>query len=89
MPTDKTLKLPSYGGQALMEGVMMRGKNHAAMAVRAPNGEIVTYQEAARSLSLQMDDHSFVRGIFNLWDARAGHALDQIRQYSIRRRPEN
>jgi uncharacterized protein YqhQ len=29
-----------YGGQAVMEGVMMRGKTLYAMAVRKPNGEI-------------------------------------------------
>ena len=29
-----------YGGQAVMEGVMMRGKSLYAMAVRKPNGEI-------------------------------------------------
>ena len=29
-----------YGGQAVMEGVMMRGKYSYAMAVRKPNGEI-------------------------------------------------
>jgi uncharacterized protein YqhQ len=70
MPTDKTLKLPSYGGQALMEGVMMRGKNHAAMAVRAPNGEIVTYQEELPDLyRSKWTTIPFVRGIFNLWDA--------------------
>ena len=28
------------GGQALLEGVMMRGKTSVAMAVRAPDGEI-------------------------------------------------
>lgn len=70
MPTDNRLKLPSYGGQALMEGVMMRGKNHAAMAVRAPDGEIVTYEEKLpdvyRSKWMKMP---FVRGVFNLWDA--------------------
>ncbi len=70
MSTDKTLKLPSYGGQALMEGVMMRGKNHAAMAVRAPNGEIVTYQEELPDLyRSKWTTVPFVRGIFNLWDA--------------------
>jgi uncharacterized protein YqhQ len=70
MPSDKTLKLPSYGGQALMEGVMMRGKNHAAMAVRAPDSEIVTYQEALPELyRSKWTTIPFVRGIFNLWDA--------------------
>ena len=33
-------KTTHYGGQAVMEGVMMRGLNHYAMAVRKPNGEI-------------------------------------------------
>jgi len=31
----------SYGGQAVIEGVMMRGKKHMAIAVRKPDGEIV------------------------------------------------
>lgn len=53
-----------------MEGVMMRGKNHAAMAVRAPNGEIVTYQEELPDLyRSKWTTIPFVRGIFNLWDA--------------------
>lgn len=30
-----------YGGQAIIEGVMMRSPRHFAVAVRAPNGEIV------------------------------------------------
>ena len=30
----------SIGGQALMEGIMMRGPPKSAMAVRRPNGEI-------------------------------------------------
>ena len=34
-------KLPNYGGQAVIEGVMMRGKKAAAIAMRAPDGEIV------------------------------------------------
>jgi len=31
----------SYGGQAVIEGIMMRGKKHMAIAVRKPDGEIV------------------------------------------------
>ena len=34
-----------YGGQAVMEGVMMRGRKQMAIAVRAPNGEIVMHEE--------------------------------------------
>lgn len=33
------------GGQALLEGVMMRGKTSVAMAVRAPDGEIELHTE--------------------------------------------
>ncbi len=34
-------KKTSIGGQALIEGIMMRGPKHSAMAVRNPEGEIV------------------------------------------------
>ena len=33
-------KKPNVGGQAVIEGVMMRGKTHVAVAVRQPDGEI-------------------------------------------------
>jgi uncharacterized protein YqhQ len=32
----------SYGGQAVIEGVMIRGRDHYSLAVRRPNGEIAT-----------------------------------------------
>ncbi|MCY4652957.1 MAG: DUF1385 domain-containing protein [Dehalococcoidia bacterium] len=31
---------PTYGGQAVLEGVMIRGQSHMAVAVRRPNGAI-------------------------------------------------
>ena len=34
-----------YGGQAIIEGVMMRSPHHVAVAVRAPNEEIVLVSE--------------------------------------------
>ena len=41
-----------YGGQALIEGVMMRGRSTAAMSVRMPDGEIRTSSESLpRALS--------------------------------------
>jgi uncharacterized protein YqhQ len=36
--TDK--KKPNYGGQAVIEGVMIRGQNSIVTAIRRPNGEI-------------------------------------------------
>ncbi|MBI3722212.1 MAG: DUF1385 domain-containing protein, partial [Fimbriimonas ginsengisoli] len=35
-----------YGGQAIVEGVMMRSPRHFAIACRAPNGQIVLVSEA-------------------------------------------
>jgi len=35
----------TYGGQALIEGVLMRGRDAIAVAFRAPNGEIVWAEE--------------------------------------------
>ena len=32
----------TYGGQAVIEGVMIRGQSHYSLAVRKPNGEIAT-----------------------------------------------
>ncbi len=65
-------KLPSYGGQALIEGVMMRGKQICAIAVRAPDQSIVVETEKLgdiyRSRIAQMP---FIRGLIILWDALA------------------
>ena len=70
MPSEKSLKLPSYGGQALIEGVMMRGKSNVAMAVRAPDGEIVVYQEELPTLyRSKWMKTPFIRGVVALWDS--------------------
>ncbi len=39
-----------YGGQAVLEGVMMRGHHAMAVAVRRSNGEIVVHEERLRGL---------------------------------------
>lgn len=70
MPDDKVLRLPSYGGQAIMEGVLMRGRCNVAMAVRAPSGEIVTYEEELPNLyRSKWMKIPFIRGILSLWDS--------------------
>jgi uncharacterized protein YqhQ len=43
----------TYGGQAVMEGVMMRGPSRMAIAVRRPDGEIAIHQEEIRSVMQQ------------------------------------
>lgn len=63
-------KLPVYGGQAILEGVMMRGRTAMAMAVRAPNGEVVVRSEPLSGLySGRLSKIPFLRGLLGLWDA--------------------
>ncbi len=40
------------GGQALLEGVMMRGKSSVAMAVRSPDGELELRTERLKKPSV-------------------------------------
>jgi uncharacterized protein YqhQ len=40
----------AYGGQALMEGILMRGRDAVAVAVRDPGGDILTASEPLDSL---------------------------------------
>jgi uncharacterized protein YqhQ len=60
----------NYGGQAVMEGVMMRGSKAMAVAIRAPNGQIVVRSEPlnARIYSGWIAKVPVVRGITMLWD---------------------
>lgn len=61
----------NYGGQAVIEGVMMRGSRHVAVAVRNPEGEIVVHEQDINS-SLYNGFWSkvpFVRGLGLLWDS--------------------
>ena len=63
-------RLPAYGGQAVMEGVMMRGQRFMAVAVRAPSQEIIvkTEQLPARLYSGAISRIPFLRGSILLWD---------------------
>jgi uncharacterized protein YqhQ len=60
-----------YGGQAVIEGVMMRGRKQMAVAVRAPNGEIVIHEEplSAAIYTRKWGQWPFIRGLGMLWDA--------------------
>jgi uncharacterized protein YqhQ len=62
-----------YGGQAVLEGVMMRGERHISVAVRAPNGQIVTHQEALDSAiyTSRWSKLPLARGLIMLWDTLA------------------
>ena len=60
-----------YGGQAVIEGVMMRGRKRLAVAVRNPDGEIVVHDEPlpARIYQSRWTQIPFLRGMVLLWDA--------------------
>ncbi len=61
----------NYGGQAVIEGVMMRGRKFMTVAVRNPKGEIVLHTEPlpARIYSSSINKIPFIRGFVLLWDA--------------------
>lgn len=63
-------RLPQYGGQALIEGVLMRGKRALAAAMRAPDGQIVVHTEALTGIyTSKWIKIPFLRGVVALWDA--------------------
>ncbi len=60
-----------YGGQALIEGVRMRGRTTVAMSVRPPDGQIRTLSEplpAALSADRKLIKIPFLRGMFVLYE---------------------
>jgi uncharacterized protein YqhQ len=64
-------KATTYGGQAVIEGVMIRGKRTIALACRKPDGGIYRYREALDSplTRSRVARAPFVRGIFVLWES--------------------
>ena len=63
-------RIITYGGQAVIEGVMMRGQKAFAVAMRAPNGSIVTHTEKLANLyRSRITKIPFLRGGILLWDA--------------------
>ena len=64
-------KPTTYGGQAVIEGVMIRGRRTIALACRKPDGGIYRYREALESplLTSRVARAPFVRGVFVLWES--------------------
>jgi uncharacterized protein YqhQ len=64
------LTLPTYGGQAVIEGVMMRGARSLAIAMRSPSKEIVIHREPLGKLYQgNLKKIPFLRGLVLLWDS--------------------
>ena len=69
--TEKKQQPALYGGQAVIEGVMIRGRRTVALACRKPNGDIYRYREPLRSLLVRsrVARLPFVRGVVVLWES--------------------
>ena len=71
-PRGARFRMPDffYGGQALIEGVMMRGRTTVAMSVRPPSGEIGTMSEPLPGGpdALKLIRIPFLRGMFLLYE---------------------
>ncbi len=66
----KQSRFPAYGGQALIEGVLMRGKKSVAAAMRAPDGHIEIRTEGLEGIyQSPWMKLPFIRGLIGLWDA--------------------
>ncbi len=61
----------NYGGQAVIEGVMMRGSRTMAVALRHPDGHIVLETEPLNEALYRgpLGRIPFLRGLVMLWDA--------------------
>ncbi|MBX3118827.1 MAG: DUF1385 domain-containing protein [Fimbriimonadaceae bacterium] len=71
MPTGEYLQ---YGGQAIIEGVMMRSPHHYSVAVRAPNKEIIIHCEPLEKTWIGRQKWlklPFLRGTLGILDAMA------------------
>ncbi len=63
-------RIITYGGQAVIEGVMMRGQKAFAVAMRAPDGKIAIHTEKLANVYRSgITKIPFLRGTILLWDA--------------------
>lgn len=60
----------SYGGQAVMEGVMMRGSKSMAVAVRQPDDQVIIHTEDLNPhiYTGRISKIPFLRALTSLWD---------------------
>ena len=66
------MKSSNIGGQAVLEGVMMKNQDQYAVSVRKPDGEIETMTDTYTSVTgkwKKLTQIPFVRGVFNFIDS--------------------
>ena len=71
MTRKRVNRYSGIGGQAVLEGVMMKNQEKSAVAVRKPNGEIAVELENYQGLlhGSKIKEIPFIRGIFNFIDS--------------------
>lgn len=68
------MKSSNIGGQAVLEGVMMKNQDLYAVSVRKPDGEIETMTDTYTSVTgkwKKLTQIPFIRGVFNFIDSLA------------------
>ncbi len=71
MKKKKCTRYSGIGGQAVLEGIMMKNKDQYAVAVRKPNGEIEVEVEHYTGIlhGSKLMDIPFIRGVFQFVDS--------------------
>lgn len=68
--SEKLCKRTTIGGQALIEGILMRGPKQSSIVVRKSDGELVNKVESVGSMSHPAWCRwPFIRGVVNFWDS--------------------
>lgn len=67
----KSCHITSIGGQAVIEGVMMRGPKETAIAVRKPDGEIIVDKKPISSFvqKYKINKIPLIRGVFSFFES--------------------
>lgn len=66
---NKNIHKTSIGGQAVIEGIMMRGPSDIAIAVRKSDGEIVIDKKPVKSVKYKILKLPIIRGVFNFFSS--------------------
>ncbi len=66
---DNKEKVVTYGGQAVIEGVMMRGQDMYALSVRNTSGEIVTETKDIKKVTNKLLKLPLMRGIYSFYSS--------------------
>lgn len=67
--TKEKIRPTSIGGQAVIEGVMMKGVDSIAIAVRKPDGEITLKKELLKGKRRGFTKLPIIRGVYGFFDS--------------------